>query len=99
MTPDARGAPALADDVLDECSTRAANQPTKDNAIGAAGAGEVVNANEQEYDATVSAAGDDDIDSLTGTATSADEAEPYYAGAGNPDNGNVQDDPGSQVAG
>jgi hypothetical protein len=38
---------------------------------------------------------------LTGTATSADEdeAERSYAGAGTPDEGDVQDDPGSQITG
>jgi hypothetical protein len=79
------------DDVLDEHS-----EPTKGNAGGAAGEG--ADADEQEDGATADDAGDDDIP-LTGTATSADEAEPSYAGAGTPDDGDVQDDPGSQVAG
>jgi membrane protein involved in colicin uptake len=81
------------DDVLDEHS-----EPTKGNAIGAAAGGEGPDADEQEDGTTGNDAGDDEIP-LTGTTTSADEAEPSYAGAGTPDDGDVQDDPGSQVAG
>ena len=36
---------------------------------------------------------------LTGTTTSADDAEPSYAEAEIPDDGDVQEDPGSQITG
>jgi hypothetical protein len=74
------------------------NEPTQGNAMAAAAAGEGVAANEPENGASSGNAGDD-VSSLTGTATSADEAEPSYAGAGTPDDGDVQTDPGAQVTG
>jgi hypothetical protein len=82
------------DDVLDEHS-----EPTKGNATGAAAAGEGAEASEPENDASSAEAGDNEGSSLVGTATAADEAEPSYAGAGAPDDGDVQEDPGSQVSG
>ncbi len=36
---------------------------------------------------------------LTGAATSAEEAEPSYVDAEVPDDGDVQEDPGSQISG
>ena len=81
------------DDVLDEHS-----EPAKGNAIGTAAADQGVNGDQQEDGGSASDAGDD-TGSLIGTATSADDAEPSYAGAGTPDDGDVQEDPGSQVSG
>jgi hypothetical protein len=81
------------DDVLDEQS-----EPAKGNAIGAAAADNGTDVDEQG-DGAAGDASDDEVGSLAGTATSVDEAEPSYAGAGTPDNGDVKDDPGSQVDG
>ena len=80
------------DDVLDEQS-----EPAKGAASGGAGDIEMANAREGE-DASDAADAPDDAGSLVGTATSADEAERSYAGAGTPSD-DVQEDPGSQVAG
>jgi hypothetical protein len=78
------------DDVLDEHS-----EPAKGNAVGAADDAARVDA-----DGRPEGGGEDAGDvPLTGTATSAEKAEPSYAGAGTPDEGDVQQDPGSQVAG
>jgi hypothetical protein len=74
------------------------SEPTQGNALGADAAGEGVHASEPEDGASSGDTGDD-VGSLTGTATSADEADPSYAGAETPDDGDVQTDPGSQVTG
>ena len=74
------------------------SEPTQGNAMGADAAGEGVAASEPESGASSGDTGDD-AGSLTGTATSADEADPSYAGAGIPDDGDVQEDPGSQATG
>ena len=74
------------------------NEPTQGNAMAAAAADEGVAADEPQNGPSSSDLGDD-VGSLTGTSTSADEAEPSYAGAGTPDDGDVQTDPGSQVSG
>jgi hypothetical protein len=80
------------DDVLDEQS-----EPTRGTASGGA-AGVDVNAPEGEDGGDAGDARDDASGSLAGTATSVDDAERSYAGAGTP-SGDVQEDPGSQVAG
>ena len=60
-------------------------------------AGNELNVSEAENGTSSGDAGD--VGSLAGTSTSAEEAEPSYAGAGTPDDGDVQTDPGSQVSG
>ena len=72
-------------------------EPTQGNEMDIA-AGDELNASEPENGTSSGDAGDD-VGSLIGTSTSAEEAEPSYAGAGTPDDGDVQTDPGSQVSG
>jgi hypothetical protein len=81
------------DDVLDEQS-----EPTRGTASGGSAGVEVVNAPEGLDGGDAGDARDDASGSLAGTATSVDDAERSYAGAGTP-SGDVQEDPGSQVAG
>jgi hypothetical protein len=71
------------------------SEPTQGNAMDA---DEAVGATEPESGGSLGDTGED-VGALTGTATSADEADPSYAGAGTPDDGDVQEDPGSQVSG
>ena len=80
------------DDVLDEHS-----EPAKGTSVGAATPAAPSDTDEAPEDED--GAGGDQETPLTGTATSATDAEPSYAGAGTPDDGDVQQDPGSQVAG
>jgi hypothetical protein len=80
------------DDVLDEHS-----EPAKGNAVGAADDAARVDTGGGPEGGGGDAGGDEVP--LTGTATSAEKAEPSYAGAGTPDEADVQQDPGSQVAG
>jgi hypothetical protein len=80
------------DDVLDEHS-----EPAKGTSVGAATPSDRPDTDEAPEGED--GAGSDQETPLTGTATSASEADPSYAGAGTPDDGDVQQDPGSQVAG
>ncbi len=70
-----------------------------ENTAGAAVPGEGADADEQQDGTSPGDKGRNESTPLTGTSTSADEAEPSYAGAGTPDDGDVQEDPGSQVTG
>ncbi len=72
-------------------------EPTQGNEMGTT-AGDELNVNEVENGTSSGDAGND-VGSLAGTSTAAEEAEPSYAGAGTPDDGDVQTDPGSQVSG
>jgi hypothetical protein len=80
------------DDVLDEQS-----EPTKGTASGGAAGVEIVNAREGQDGSDAGDARDDASGSQVGTATSVDDAERSYAGAGMPSS-DVQEEPGSQVA-
>ena len=80
------------DDVLDEHS-----EPAKGTSVGAAAP--AARPDTDEASDAEDGDGSDQETPLTGTATSATDAEPSYAGAGTPDDGDVQQDPGSQVAG
>ena len=79
--------------MLDEQS-----EPTRGTASGGAAGVEIVNAREGQDGGDAGDARDNASGSQVGTATSVDDAERSYAGAGTP-SGDVQEEPGSQVAG